>query len=61
MFLARLFMRQPSKRGFCLLVLVRGKVTLDCKNSGLMKGKEREAKREKKTEDQMIQFEGHLN
>lgn len=30
MFLAGVFMRQPSERGFCRLVLVRGKVTLDC-------------------------------
>lgn len=36
------------KRGFCQLVLVRGKVTLDCEKSGLMKAKkEREKKGER--------------
>lgn len=50
MFLAGVFMRQPSERGFCRLVLMRGKVTLDCKKSGLMKGKKEERKTERKGE-----------
>lgn len=48
MFLAGVFMRQPSERGFCQPVLVRGEMTLDCKKSGLMMGKEGEGKSEKK-------------